>query len=194
MTEILNTGKLLNYKEFRQYGESFIETGCAAGDGVQRALDAGFKHVFSIEASEYYHHLSKKRFALSASDVLLFLGKSIDRLPDVLQLIEGRAVIFLDAHVSGDTSAGYEDWKEKGEDSDYAQDKTIKAELAIILANNKSHVIIIDDVNGLTDGHAVEYMDLMLKANPDYKFYFYDENLSGDKDFYYKNKILVAIP
>ncbi len=34
----------------------------------------------------------------------------------------------------------------------------------------------------------------MRKANPEYKFSFWDENLSGKADYYYKDKILVAIP
>jgi hypothetical protein len=37
-------------------------------------------------------------------------------------------------------------------------------------------------------------MQICLSATPDYKFQFYDENLSGDPAFYYKDKILVAIP
>lgn len=190
--EIESTNRLLDYREFIKYGNTFIETGCAYADGVQRAIDAGFKKVISIEASEMYYESSFNRF-IHNDNVDIVLGKSIDKLPLIIDVVGKEPyVIFLDAHVSGDTSAGYHDWLEKGAESDYAQDKTIKAELEIILSNYNKHVIIIDDVNGLKDGCAVQYCAQMLKANPDYKFYFYDENLSGE--MLYQDKILVAIP
>lgn len=191
--KIESTGKLLDYKEFRKYSDTFIETGCAAGDGVQRALDAGFKDVISIEAEIKYCKQSTTRFKDQRNVAILF-GKSVDVLTELIKGKTGCNVFYLDAHVSGDTSAGYEDWIANGEESDYAQDKTIKAELNIILSSYKRHVIIIDDVNGLADGHALEYAGLISSFNPEYKFYFYDENLSGDPAFYYHDKLLVAIP
>ena len=187
------TGRLFDYKEFRKYSDTFIETGCAAADGVKRAVDAGFLSVVSIEASEYYYKLASERFKYHLSVSIQF-GRSIDILPKYITGTKEPFVFYLDAHVSGDTSFGYEDWIKNGEESEAAQDKTIKAELEIILSNYNKHIICIDDVNGLDDGHAVEYMDLCLKYNPDYKFRFYDENLSGDPAYYYKDKILVAIP
>jgi|SRR5665213_184407 len=188
------TGHLFNYKEFRKYSDTFIETGNAAGDGLQRALDAGFTQILGIEAQEMYYNMCIERFKAKPR-LALFYGTSIDRLPELSKNFNSRPVIFyLDAHVSGDTSFGYEDWIKNGEESEAAQDKTIKAELEIILSNYNKHVICIDDVNGLTDGHAAQYMDLILRYNPNYKFQFYDENLGGPKETYYKDKILVAIP
>jgi hypothetical protein len=194
------TGRLFDYKEFRQYSDTFCETGNAAGDGLQRALDAGFKYIMGVEAQEMYYDMCLGRFK-NKGNILLFLGKSISELPYILEMRKNNSMIFyLDAHVSGPTSFGYEDWVKNyedwiknGEESEAAQDKIIKAELNIILSNYNRHIICIDDVNGLSDGHAVEYMDLCLKYNPDYKFRFYDECLSGDKNFYYKDKILTAI-
>lgn len=191
--DIKSTGKLLNYKDFLPNNEetkAFLETGSAAGDGVQRALDAGFNVVVSVEASKQYYEHCCERFKRD-NRVTILLGKSIDVLAS-MDRIPQDVVIFLDAHVSGETSAGYEDWVKNGEDSDYAQDKTIKAELKIILEKTNANVIIIDDVNGLTDGHAEEYAAQILEANPGYQFYFYDENLSGK--LLYKDKILVAVP
>lgn len=190
------TGQLLDYKEFMQYSDTLVESGNAAGDGIQRAIDAGFKNIYGIEASQQYYDLCLNKFVkqIQKSDVLLFHGKSVDRLPDILQLLEKPCVFYLDAHVSGETSFGYDDWIKNGEESEGAQDKTIKAELALILAHSQKHVIIIDDVNGLKDGHAYEYMEQILAVNPEYKFYFYDECLSGDKEFYYTDKLLIAIP
>lgn len=184
------TGRLLDYKEFTKYSNTFIETGNAAGDGLQRAIIANFRYVLGIEAKKMYYDMCISKFK-NCERVQLFLGTSVDNLNYLLNMFTGPAVIFLDAHVSGETSFGYDDWIKNGEESEAAQDKTIKAELAIILAHSNKHVIIIDDVNGVTDGHAYEYCEILLAANPEYKFYFYDENLSGSQ--LYKDKLLVAI-
>jgi hypothetical protein len=193
--KIESTGRLLDYREFRKYSDTFIETGNAAGDGLQRALDAGFNTVFGIEASEMYYDICIKRNFKGEGKVFPLNGTSISVLPVIFSDFPKKSiVIYLDAHVSGDTSFGWDDWVKNGEESEAAQDKTIKAELNIILKNYNKHVIIIDDVNGLADGHALEYAELISSFNPDYKFYFYDENLSGDPAFYYHDKLLVAIP
>lgn len=185
------TGRLFDYKEMRKYSDTFIETGNAAGDGLQRALDAGFDLVIGIEAQKMYYEMCINKFS-NVTKIHVYLGQSTERLAGVLQ---GRypTVIYLDAHVSGDTSYGWEDWVRNGDESEAAQDKTIKAELKIILENYNKHIICIDDVNGLDDGHAIEYMDLILSYNQEYKFAFYDEQLDKNGPRY-KDKILVAIP
>ncbi len=196
--KIESTEKLLNYKEFQIPYGYFVETGSAAGDGIQRAIDAGFRIITSIEAQPEWYAKCVSRFEHFSNPgngilVNLILGKSTDELGKALQtIIPAPYVIFLDAHVSGEASFGYKDWIENGENSEGAQDKIIKEELAIIFKHSNMHTIIIDDVNGETDGHAQEYCKIMLEANPNYKFYFYDENLSGNPNYYYKDKILVA--
>lgn len=184
------TGKLFDYKEFRKYSDTFIETGNAAGDGLQRAIDGGFVNILGIEASQYYNVLCRERFK---NKLMLQLGKSTDilALPGIVYK-DKTCVFYLDAHVSGITSFGWEDWVVNGEESEAAQDKTIKAELNIILSNYNKHIICIDDVNGLSDGHAREYMELCLQYNPDYKFQFWDEQLDS-KGPRYPDKILTAI-
>lgn len=190
---IISTGKLLNYRDFLKYGSDFWETGSAAGEGIQRALDAGYGHVWSVEAQEEWYNVCKERFKDNPK-VDVMLGKSTDLLKnDVFKHFASRpCVIFLDAHSSGEKSYGHKECV-SGE-PEFQQENIIKEELGLILSNFKEHVIIIDDVNGLTDGFAEQYADIMLKANPKYKFFFYDENLSGKAEYYYKDKILVAIP
>lgn len=190
--KITFTGKLLDYKEFRPCSDNFLETGTAAGDGVQRAIDAGFIEVCSCEAAEKWFNQSYDRFKFN-DNVKICQAES----KEFLRIFVSRTlpqVIFLDAHPAGPESAFHKELMEEGPESEWNQDRIIKAELDIILERYKKHVIIIDDVNGLEDGHAEEYMEIMLRANPDYKFYFYDENLSGNAEHYYKDKILVAIP
>ena len=194
MNQIEFTGKLFDYKEFRKYSDTFCELGNAAGDGLQRAIIANFKYIIGIEAAEMYYDICLERFK-NKDNVVLFLGKSVSQLPYIVEMRKDNPmIVYLDAHVSGPTSFGWDDWIKNGEESEAAQDKTIKAELNIILSHYNRHIICIDDVNGLTDGHAEEYMQICLNANPDYKFQFWDENLSGDPAFYYKDKILVCIP
>lgn len=185
------TGRLFDYKEFRKYSNVFIETGCANGDGVQRALDAGFEKVTSIEAATEWFVKSSRRFN-EVYNVDIVLGKSTDMLPKVINnFFQTEPIVFyLDAHSSGDTSFGHKECI-AGE-PEFQQDSIIKQELNIILSNYNKHIICMDDVNGLADGHAREYMELCLKYNPDYKFKFWDEQLDP-KGPRYKDKILTAI-
>ena len=183
------TGKLFDYKEFRKYSDVFIETGCANGDGVQRALDAGFGLIISIEAASEWFVKSTRRFN-DNQKVDIILGKSTDKLKEVIESVLHNSFIFyLDAHSSGDTSFGHKECI-AGE-PEFQQDSIIKQELNIILSNYNKHIICIDDVNGLADGHAREYMELCLQYNPDYKFQFWDEQLDP-KGPRYKDKILTA--
>ena len=183
------TGKLFDYKEFRKYSDVFIETGCANGDGVQRALDAGFDPIFSIEAATEWFVTTTRRFN-NTQKVEIVLGKSTDKLQGVIdRLFKSPFVFYLDAHSSGDTSFGHKECL-AGE-PEFQQDNIIKQELNIILSNYNKHIICIDDVNGLTDGHAEEYMQICLNANPDYKFQFWDEQLDP-KGPRYKDKILTV--
>lgn len=186
------TGRLFDYKEFRKYSDTFIETGNAAGDGLQRAIDAGFKNILGIEAEKYWWEQCCNRFK-GFKNIILMLGKSteeLSHLPDMV--LKNTSVFYLDAHVSGQLSYGYDEWLRDGENGPTSQDNIIKAELNIILSNYNKHIICIDDVNGLSDGHAREYMELCLQYNPDYKFRFYDEQLDS-KGPRYPDKILTAI-
>ena len=188
------TGRLFDYKEFRKYSYNFVETGCANGDGVQRALNAGFDTIVSIEAAAEWFMKAAERFsnkqALDRQRVMIEYGKSTDKLQKVIDYFTTQIVFYLDAHSSGDTSFGHKECI-AGE-PEFQQDSIIKQELNIILSNYNKHIICIDDVNGLSDGHAEEYMELCLQYNPNYKFRFYDEQLDS-KGPRYQDKILTAI-
>lgn len=192
--KILFTGKLLDYKDYLPYSDTFIETGTAAGDGVQRAITAGFTNIVSIEASQQWFEYCRTKFA-ATEGVQIQFGYSTDVLGKILnwQIDEDPfpAVIYLDAHPAGPSSAGHQEWLDNP-NGDANQHNIIQAELKIILNHRNDHVIIIDDVNGMADGCASVYMDMCLEVNPDYRFEFWDENLSGNQ--LYKNKILVCLP
>lgn len=184
------TNKLLNFADFTHISDTLIETGSCAGEGIQRALDAGFKYVLSVEADPIFYNKCLHRFMTPA--VYMFHGLSTDLLSKMLNKLEddNPYVIFLDAHPAGPNTFGHNELMKDGDKSEYSQNSIITKELELILAHRNDHCIIIDDMNGMSE-ECKQYIDTLYKANPSYKFYFYDENLSGNH--LYKNKSLVAI-
>lgn len=86
--------------------ELFIETGSFEGDGIQAALDAGFKEVIGIEHATRLAGFCAARFAKDAR-VTIFHGDSILALPQLLsQLANRRALVCLDAHFNTALAAG----------------------------------------------------------------------------------------
>lgn len=97
-------------------------------------------------------------------------------------MLESRSVLFLDAHPSGQGTAGHDELMRDGSGSEFDQDTIIKQELTIILSHRKDHCIIIDDCQG-ENALTRYYKSLM----PGYRFKFYD--WEG-----YKEKVLVCEP
>lgn len=193
--EITETNKLLDFADFRKYSHTIIESGTGMGGGVERMIAAKYHQILSVEAKDTYYQACCKMFSdfmtpISHSVVILYFGMSKDKFPEMLTDIDYPAVFFLDAHVSGPNSAGHEDYLEKGNASEYAQDNCLTAELKMILAHRPDHVIIIDDQNGENDEN-VRYREMCLSMNPKYRFYFYDEQRG---ETFYKNKSLVCVP
>lgn len=169
--------------DYLKYSPTLIETGTCRGEGVQRAINAGFTEILSVELSEELYIHCLKRF-LDEKRVTLFEGNSVEQLPKMLEG-KGRCVIFLDAHPSGPGTANHEGWL-RGDVSVH-QDTIIRQELEIILAHRKDHCIIIDDVNG--DDNYIESYKSIIGA--DYRFAIKDQKFH---DVYYKDKILVCEP
>jgi hypothetical protein len=199
---------LLNFADFRKWSPLFIETGTGRLGGVKAALRGGFNHIKSVEACIPYHcdnfadlvregwtqpkfkppHLFFEKDTLKID---LYVGKSHKWLPYMLQE-EERAVLWLDAHVSGPQSAGHEDYEHKGQSSEYAQHNVLLKEIALILEHNeKQHVILIDDQNGPSQENQV-YKHMILSKYPRYTFYFLDEQ--REPELIYKQKVLVCEP
>jgi hypothetical protein len=172
---------------FVKYSNIFIETGSCEGDGIQRAIDAGFSDIRSVELYQKNFEYCRQRFR-DEPKVSLYFGNSIEHLGRMLPPFP--CVIFLDAHPSGPRSAGHSDLLKKGDDSEFAQHNMIRKELAIILNHRKDHVIIIDDVNGMNERTA-EYIEIIKTANPGYNFRICDQELPG---VFYPEKILVCTP
>jgi hypothetical protein len=111
----------------------FIETGSHHGDGIQAALDAGFKCIHSVELSPFDLGWCSHRFERHMNKVHLNFGDSRPFLRDLLPTVTTRCTFWLDAHECG-SGAGD------------AQDCPLLEELQIISQHDLKHTILIDDV------------------------------------------------
>jgi hypothetical protein len=113
----------------------FVETGTLVGETVEAASKL-FNECHSIELSEKHHNIARERL-IGKKNVTLHLGSSDEILPKLLKKISQPAVIWLDAHHSGDDTAG------EGMDP-------LKAELETLLKHvKKKHIVLVDDARGL---------------------------------------------
>ncbi len=112
----------------------FVESGSWVGGGIENALAAGFKHIYSIELKPSLYERCCVQFA-PYPFVKLFLGDSADVLPLILKEIDAPATFWLDGHYCGSNSA-------KG-----AFNTPLLAELEHISQHPiKTHTILIDDI------------------------------------------------
>lgn len=183
------TNKLLDFADFKKFSDIFIESGSHSGTGIQAALNAGFRIVKSVEYDDNFHRKCQERFA-NQLNVDLWHGTSEECFPEILKLVDGPAVFWLDGHPSGPGTGGHDDFMAKGLASEFTQDKILTKEIDIILAHRTDHIILIDDQYG-ENPENIRYRETLLGANPNYKFYFYDRQ-EGPR--FYKNKSLACIP
>jgi hypothetical protein len=168
-----------NTENFKKYpNEIFIETGSYVGDGIQQALDAGFKSVISIELSDKYYTISSNRFIYNTK-VKIIKGDSFKVLPELLKNINEPVTFWLDGHHScGDTALG-DYWAPLIQELDVIKEHPVK-----------THTIMIDDMrcwqapNPVHGFYKDDIFEKLKEINPDYKF-TYEDGLE-------KNDILVA--
>ena len=155
-------------KQFRYY-DTFIETGCGSGHGIDAALGAGFKEVYSIELYRNKYQPVRERFA-SDLRVSVMLGNSAGILTGLLPALSCGIVFWLDAHY---------DFAVRGEGNHLEDVQPIMGELEAIRRYSRfnQHVILIDDrpdfVTPKLWFHSITENDLrtkMLSINPAYKF------------------------
>lgn len=117
----------------------FIETGSFIGEGIQAALNLGFKHIHSIELSEKYYNICKKRFA-QHPNVTIHLGDSGVILKNLIKDIDEGITFWLDGHYSSADTACAQDYC-----------SPIQQELETIRQySHPDHVIMIDDMKDFT--------------------------------------------
>jgi hypothetical protein len=149
----------------KYYNPIFIETGAALGDGIQAAIDAGFKKIYSIEIDPFFYEHCKDRFK-ELTDVHIILGDSDGCLEKLLETINEPITFWLDAHHVGGFKRGNQ----------------ISPLLQEIEAINKhpvkTHTLIIDDLRDWSIGWHGFDTDILKQnislINSDYFFIFED--------------------
>ncbi len=131
---------LLKQKVVREYGDKFalktlVETGTYYGEMVA-AMKSHFDHIYSIEFVPELAERATRKFA-HYPHVRIFCGDSRVVIPQVLALLSGPALFWLDA--------GYYGWVGKQGDQ-----QRLSAELEMILTHPYPHIILLDDARGLT--------------------------------------------
>lgn len=160
---------LLNhFKRFQN--DAFIECGTFLGNGLQCALDAGFKKCYSIEIQPHLYEKAVSRFSkeINSNKVNLFLGSSETVLEEIINRLDCSATFWLDAHIS----SNYGD--------KIGKNCPIFEELnSISKSQIKNHTLLIDDLNCFgKEAHDFitidQVKDEILKINKNYKFEFLD--------------------
>lgn len=133
---------LLKQKVVREYGENFglrtlVETGTYYGEMVA-AMKRRFDRVYSIEYVPALAERATRKFARD-QHVRIFCGDSRVVMPEVLALLQGPALFWLDA--------GYYGWVGIRTQSN---EQRLSAELEMILSHPYPHMILLDDARGLT--------------------------------------------
>lgn len=112
---------------------NFVETGTYLGE-TTAAMSKVYKNVYTVELHDAMYNAAITRFAGTPS-VRCFHGNSTDRLPEILTLLDGPALFWLDAHYSGPATCRSPEYE-----------TPIEHELSIIFRHDiKNHLILIDD-------------------------------------------------
>ena len=120
---------------FQKYiNNYFIETGSYLGDGIQQAINAGFKNILSIELSDKYFNICKNRF-INNLNVSIIKGDSFKVLPEIILKINEPITFWLDGHHSCEDTALGEYWVPLIQELDAIKNHEIK-----------THTILIDDM------------------------------------------------
>jgi hypothetical protein len=131
---------LLKQKVVREYGERFglrilVETGTYYGEMVA-AMKRRFERIYSIEFVPALAERAVRKFARD-KQIRIFDGDSRVVMPEVLGLLAGPALFWLDA--------GYYGWI-----GIRSNEQRLSAELEMILSHPYRHIILLDDARGLT--------------------------------------------
>lgn len=159
--------------KFKNSTLNFIETGSYMGDGIQLAIDSGFKQIFSIEISDKYYYYCRQKFA-NYQNIHLIQGDSLLELAKLLENKKDPFTFWLDAHYSGaDTGFGNLEFP-------------IMKELETILSRNiNGETIYIDDMRILRNFSQEINESAMIATLSAYKdkFYIsYEDSDHSDKD------------
>lgn len=160
----------------------FVETGTLDGDGVNLALNTGFKQIYSVEIVEERYNFCVNRF-VDNKNVKLYLGDSLDTLPAILASLNDKTTFWLDAHVNSKIDKVFGKFK-----------CPILEEIKLIVNNEYSDTILIDDIrlfrnNGKGKFNYIKLNDI-LKEIPSNFEVSYAEGFVQDDIMVVKRKLI----
>ena len=90
----------INFNLSKYLNPIYIETGTLYGNSAIKAVEAGFEKIYTIEIHTKYFKISKNNLTpyIEEGKVVLILGDSKEVLPIILEKINKKITIFLDAH------------------------------------------------------------------------------------------------
>jgi hypothetical protein len=140
---------LLKQIVVRRYGFSYdlktlVETGTYYGEMVA-AMKNNFDHIYSIEFVPELAQRAMRKFA-PYKHIRIFCGDSRVVMPEVLAMLTGPALFWLDA--------GYYGWV-----GIRTNEQRLSAELEMILKHPHPHIILLDDARGLTGRDGIPSVD-----------------------------------
>lgn len=168
------------FRPYRNGNKIFVETGTYLGDGIKKALKAGFNEVYSIELDPQLYRGCVRKF-VDSPNIHLYYGDSRYTLRDMIANITEPVTFWLDGH----QCPPYKDGR---------KNCPLIEELDIIKEHPiKTHTILIDDMHccgtelfdGLTQQDLV---DKVLAINPNYTITFQPGGDEGE----YPHNVLVA--
>lgn len=169
---------------------TLVETGTYKGYSVNLALKYGFKKILSVDIFEDYYNLAKETF--KEYNVKLFFGKSVDKLPEMLQeLYKDENVLFwLDAHLPSVHGCG---------EYSLEVEFPLEDELKVILKNRdtRGDYFLIDDLRMYEDGEFTngnwELRDKFNLGGIEFIYDMFSKTHKIKKD-YYKEGSIILIP
>jgi hypothetical protein len=159
------------------------------GEGIQRALNAGFKNIISVELGIKYYQKCYKKY-VNNPYVHLYLGDTEDLLEGLISPINESITFWLDGHNSGHDTA----WGK--------HESPLIQELEIIKRHPiKNHTILIDDMRCWKKPHYEfdenDILALLKSINPNYEITFEDGHIKDDimvayMNYYYTKDVVVS--
>lgn len=159
---------------YKYPNEIFVETGSLVGDGIQKALDAGFKKVISYEVDTENYKKCVERFK-GDNRVILHFRSSANM---ILEELDRPCTFWLDGHHSGGGTS-YDP------DCYYPLLRELDQIKELVQKTGIIHTVLIDDrrlmrktdVN-TPDSIGVSETEVLLKLlsiNPNYRFFYEDK-------------------
>lgn len=158
-----------DYKQLKDKNscDYFLETGYYMGSGVHRAIQAGFKKIFSIEISSIYVANGKKHYE-NNNKVKIIHDDSKNLYETIKDFPNKRFLFFLDAHA------------DQTSEHEQSINCPILHELEAIRKHPiKNHVILVDDMRlfrsqsaWATGIYVEQILEQLHTINPNYKITF----------------------